>query len=76
VRTFPVVKKPDRAVTIRVAIALSKIDGFLPDPTVFEWLDWSNTQIRFQGGQINQRSVHYVNRAIVAIKAVRENLCL
>lgn len=62
-RTFPIVEKADRPLVKALAIELIRSDGWTATPAIFDWIDWTDAQIRFDGDRVSVRSVWAVTLA-------------
>jgi hypothetical protein len=72
IRSFPIVKKADRNVIKALAAKLLETEGFKVEAEAFDWLDWSDSQVRIDGHTINARTVWVVAQALQLLPVFRE----
>lgn len=70
-REFPIVEEADRPLVKALAIELIRLDGWTASPAIFEWIEWSEAKIRFDGDRVSVRSVGAVEKALLLLPVIK-----
>lgn len=72
-KTFPIVEEADRPLVKALAIELIRSDGWTATPAIFDWIDWTDDKLRFDGDYVSRRSVGAVEKALSLLPAIKEH---